>query len=78
MAKQYLNFNEELLEEGKWAEFVKSLEYGIYDVPMKGYAELQRLRNTISRANNDTKCRFKFKTNVKYDPLVLHIETDLK
>ena len=79
MAKQHLDYDRSLLDNGNWAELVKSLKYGIYDVDLPGYAELQRLRNTLSRYNCRKDYKYRFLTNVIYGPtLILRIEVELR
>lgn len=78
MAKQFKTYRTELVEEGKWAELVKSLEYGIYEIALPNYSALRALLVTISRVNKNPDCKCKFSTSTKYEPLTLRIEADLK
>ena len=78
MAKQFKTYKEELVNEGRWAELVKSLEYGIYEIALPNYSALRAMLVTISRANKNPDCKYKFSTSTKYEPLILRVEADLK
>lgn len=80
MAKQYKDYDEALVNGGKWTELVDSLEVGIYEIALPNYSALRSLQVIISRFNTKTEHKYKFTTSVDYkkSPLMLRIEVDRK
>ena len=81
MAKHYKEVNrslQDLVDGGKWTEFVKALKTGIYEVNLKDYSCLRSLQVIISRFNADMDYKYKFTTSVNYKntPIRIRIEVD--
>ena len=58
---------QELLNEGKWTEFVKTIRFGIYSVVMPDYSSLRSFQVVVSRMNNDDKHPYRLSMSVNYE-----------
>lgn len=65
-----------MVEGGQWTELVKSLECGIYDIPMPDYRKLRSVKVILSRFNKNPQYPLRFTITVNYDKINLHIEVD--
>jgi len=76
MAKQYKEYDRDLVLDRKWTELLDSLTVGIYEIELPSYSALRSLQVVVSRFNSNAGCKFKFSTSAKYKNLMLRIEVD--